>query len=154
MAKKTDVMSIHGIQGSSIGFVLVLFILLVIVTSMFSLNPYSYPDEDDSSGIQTVQSFRVFNQTTAYKLNVVSHTNIQNPGTTVRSGESQALVLVSSPGFIYYSVLNNSNSAYVGALSVNLSSTAGFSINSYSGPIAPVVLREDPYRLVVRYSIP
>ncbi|OXM15788.1 hypothetical protein [Paenibacillus herberti] len=154
MTAKNDVMPIHGIQGSSIGIILVLFILLVIVTSMFSFSPYD-PYENESVGIESNQTFRVFNQTTAYKLNLVSFSNIQNPGTrTLDPGASQALVLTSTSGLVYYTVLNNNNNAYVGAFSANMSSTAGFSINQYSGPIVPVVLLEDPYRLVVRYSIP
>ncbi|OXM15787.1 hypothetical protein [Paenibacillus herberti] len=151
MTMKNDIATIHGAEGSSIGIVLVLFILLVIITSMLGWKSYGDDlDEDGSSGIESAQTFSVFNQTVDYILNLVSFANVQNPGSRiVRSGASQSLVLISANGSVSYDVLNSSNQR-VGSFSAGMSSTSGFTISVNSGPIIPYILPQNRFNLVVR----
>ncbi|SDT41014.1 hypothetical protein SAMN05444162_4177 [Paenibacillaceae bacterium GAS479] len=153
MTMKNDIVSIQGFESSSIGTVLVLFILLVIITSMLDWKPYRNGlDEECSSGIESAQEFIVYNQTVDYTLNLASFSNVLNPGNRiVRSGDSQTLVLQTSIGSVNYNVLNSSNTR-IGSFSASMSSTTGFALSVYSGPITPFILPQDRFRLVIRSS--
>ncbi|SDS04228.1 hypothetical protein SAMN05444162_0607 [Paenibacillaceae bacterium GAS479] len=150
MATKTNIMSIKGVQNKSIGFILVLFILLVIVTSILSIKPFGNESiiEEESSGIEAAETFSVFNQT-GYVLNLASSTNTRPVSGRIVDGSFQSLVL-NNPGAnggVTYNAVTNSNSQ-VGNFSAVLS-PAGFILSVTSGVIVPVLL--NPFRIVVRH---
>lgn len=146
------VLMTHGVKGYTMAIALILFILLVIITSMSGLTPY----EDgfingNSSGIESASTFRVFNQTNTYTLELESFQNIQNPSVRrVPAGGSQALILEGTTGNVNYGALN-SNNLRVGSFNASLSSNSGFSIIQYSGQIYPFVTAVNRYNIVVRY---
>lgn len=149
---RNDAATIHGAGSSSIRIVLVLFILLVIVTGMFSWNQYRNElDEGGSSGIESAQGFTIYNQTSDYTLYLSSFANIQNPGIRiVNSGASQSLVLLGSYGSVSYLVRNSSTNAQIGSFSAVLNSTSGFTVNAYSGRISADIPPLNRFQLIIR----
>ncbi|SDT48262.1 hypothetical protein SAMN05444162_4506 [Paenibacillaceae bacterium GAS479] len=73
---KDEAVKISGYTGKSLGVVLVLFILLVIVTSVFYVGQ---TDEDDSIDLLATRTFSIYNNTSNYTLYATSVSSNANP---------------------------------------------------------------------------
>lgn len=68
---------ISNFKGSTIGVILVLFILLVIVTCVFYVRPTE--GDDDPIGILATRTFSIYNNTSAYTLYATSVSSYATP---------------------------------------------------------------------------
>ncbi|OXM14547.1 hypothetical protein [Paenibacillus herberti] len=90
-------------SGSRIGMVLVLFILLVIVTSMFKGNVW----EDDPPVEAAVKRFQIVNTTSVYTFNLVSPKNIPTLPTSVSYARSSELFTIQGTETAEYDIRNS-----------------------------------------------
>ncbi|SDS79616.1 hypothetical protein SAMN05444162_2303 [Paenibacillaceae bacterium GAS479] len=105
-------------SGSRIGMVLVLFILLVIVTSMFNVSSR----EDDPPIESAASRFQIINETSVYTFNLTSPTNIPALPSTIRSGQSLAFPI---SGTVTASYDIRSSGVRFGSFSVTMNEDTG-----------------------------
>ncbi|OXM16092.1 hypothetical protein [Paenibacillus herberti] len=126
---KEEQVHISNFKGSGIGLILVLFILLVIVTSVFCFGPRGQNDDDDPIGVLVTRNYNIYNSTSNYVLVVstVTSTVSPSPPPEIRSspGEYNQFQMTgirnrTVRGVINYNVLDSLTGGFVGTLTINI----------------------------------
>ncbi|SDT43302.1 hypothetical protein SAMN05444162_4271 [Paenibacillaceae bacterium GAS479] len=103
MSNKPQIAAISNAQASSMGVILILFILLVIVTSLLNSNANRYtdfiPEDDSSSSSSASQTSFIINNQSQFNLHLAdSNGNLVEPVPATIRSNSQSTIYVFGNG--------------------------------------------------------